>query len=85
MKTSLILLAVGLTILPEPCPADGNRSGTPVFSAEERTLCRQLSLANQPWATVRWEVSLTEARERAARERKPVFLVVNTGNVLGFV
>ncbi len=56
-----------------------------VFSAEEATLCTQLALKNQPWAAPRWEVSLTEARARAAKENKPIFLVVNTGNVLGFV
>ena len=56
-----------------------------VFSAEETKLCSQLALTNQPWARPRWEVSLTEARARAVKENKPVFLVVNTGNVLGFV
>ena len=56
-----------------------------VFSVEETKLCRHLALTNQPWAAPRWEVSLTEARARAMRENKPVFLVVNTGNVLGFV
>jgi hypothetical protein len=56
-----------------------------VFSAEESKLCAELTLTARPWATARWEVSLTEARRRAEREGKPVFLVVNTGNVLGFV
>lgn len=56
-----------------------------VFNAEETRLCTQLALRNQPWAGPRWEVSLTEARARAAKESKPIFLVVNTGNVLGFV
>ena len=56
-----------------------------VFSATETKLCNQLALKNQPWTAPRWEVSLTEARARATRENKPIFLVVNTGNVLGFV
>jgi hypothetical protein len=56
-----------------------------VFSAEESKLCAELTLSSRPWATARWEVSLTDARQRADREGKPVFLVVNTGNVLGFV
>jgi len=55
------------------------------LTADESKLCADLSLTSRPWATVRWEVSLTEARERAEREGKPIFLVVNTGNVLGFV
>jgi hypothetical protein len=61
------------------------RADTDGFSAEEEGLCRRLSIASQPWASARWEVSLTEARTRAAKEGKPIFLVVNTGNVLGFV
>ena len=63
-------------------PVNADTSG---FTPEEEQLCQRLSLASQPWAGVRWEVSLTEARARAAKEGKPVFLVVNTGNVLGFV
>ena len=38
----------------------------------------------QPWATIGWKVSVTEARQLAAKENKPVFLVVNTGNCLGW-
>lgn len=56
-----------------------------VFTAEERRLCDQLALRSQPWASIGWEVSLTAARQRAEKEGKPIFLVVNTGNVLGFV
>ena len=56
-----------------------------VFTATESKLCADLAITARPWATARWEVSLTEARARAEREGKPIFLVVNTGNVLGFV
>jgi hypothetical protein len=45
----------------------------------------ELRLDRQPWAAIPWKVSVTEARRQAAREGKPVFLVVNTGNCLGFV
>ena len=45
----------------------------------------QLRLHGQPWASVPWKVSVTAARDLAARSRKPIFLVVNTGNCLGFV
>jgi hypothetical protein len=65
--------------------AAAEQSDQPAFTPEERVLCEQLALKNQPWARVRWEVSLSEARARAEREAKPLFLVVNTGNVLGFV
>lgn len=44
-----------------------------------------LRLKNQPWATVAWKANITEARRLAAEQKKPIFLVVNTGNCLGFV
>ena len=75
----LLLFAAGVSRL---CLADSAPAG---FQAEEAALCARLALSNQQWASVRWEVSLTEARDRAKREDKPIFLVVNTGNVLGFV
>lgn len=53
--------------------------------AEFEQLHNQLDLKKQPWATIPWKVSVTEARQVAAREKKPIFLVVNTGNCLGFV
>jgi hypothetical protein len=52
--------------------------------AEFARLARELHLKNQPWASIPWKVSLTEARQLAARQRKPIFLVVNTGNCLGW-
>lgn len=75
-------LALGSPMVLPRLMADQSSS---VFTAEERRLCDQLALKNQPWAGIRWEVSLTEARARAVKEGKPVFLAVNTGNVLGFV
>jgi hypothetical protein len=42
-----------------------------------------LDLKNQPWATIPWKYSITEARRLAAASRKPIFMVVNTGNALG--
>ena len=47
-------------------------------------LRRALDLAAQPWARIPWRVSLDEARAVAARERKPLFLQINTGNPVGF-
>ncbi len=62
------------------------RGDEPPFSrAEFDRLHKELDLKNQPWATISWKVTLTEARESAAKHGKPIFLVVNTGNCLGFV
>jgi hypothetical protein len=48
-------------------------------------LCDQLRLKNQRWAGIPWKVNVTEARRAAHAQRKPVFLVVNTGNCAGWV
>jgi hypothetical protein len=44
-----------------------------------------LDVKNQPWATIPWKYSITEARKLAAATNKPIFMVVNTGNALGCV
>ena len=53
--------------------------------AEFAKLLPELGVKTRPWASVAWEDSLYEARVRAAREGKPLFVNVNTGNALGFV
>lgn len=53
--------------------------------ADFKKLATELHVKKQPWATVPWKVSVSEARQVAAKEKKPIFLVVNTGNCLGFV
>ncbi len=60
------------------------RVTTGLSEAEFGPLSRELDLKNQPWTGIRWKVSVTEARQVAAREQKPIFLVVNTGNCLGW-
>ncbi len=51
----------------------------------DEELYTQLHLKNQPWASIPWVASTTHARRIAAESKKPIFLVVNTGNCLGFV
>ena len=62
-----------------------DKTATQISAAEFEKLRKDLHVKNQPWATVPWKVSVTEARAVAAKEKKPIFLVVNTGNCLGFV
>jgi hypothetical protein len=52
--------------------------------AEFKELKARLDVHNQPWASISWQVSLTEARELAAKTRKPIFMAVGTGNPLGW-
>lgn len=57
----------------------------PIGDAEFDRLRKEMHVKSQAWAAAPWKVNVTEALEAAAREKKPVFLVVNTGNALGFV
>ena len=53
--------------------------------AEFKELKPILDVKNQPWTTITWKYSITEARKLAAATKKPIFMVVNTGNCLGCV
>lgn len=76
---STALLAFGLTA------AVAFAEAPPALSIKEfDQLCKQLHVKHQLWASVPWKTSVTEARNLTARERKPIFLVVNTGNSLGY-
>jgi hypothetical protein len=44
----------------------------------------QLRLKSKAWACVPWTASITEARLAALREQKPIFMMVDTGNPIGF-
>jgi hypothetical protein len=73
---------------PPPIRAEGAKEPkTPVAGftdAEFKDLKAKLDVHNQPWARIPWQVSLTEARELAAKTKKPIFLAVGTGNPLGW-
>jgi hypothetical protein len=53
--------------------------------ADFKELKVKLDIKNQPWASIPWKYSLAEARQLAAKTKKPIFMVVNTGNVMGCV
>ncbi len=57
----------------------------PRLSDEEfARLAKRLHVKSQPWASIPWQTSVTEARRQAAREEKPIFFNVNTGNCARF-
>ena len=100
LQTALALVATTLLLAgsaylvhrapaePPPIRTEGAKAPkTPVArftDAEFRKLKAKLDVHNQPWARIPWQVSLTEARELAAKTRKPIFMVVGTGNALGW-
>ena len=51
---------------------------------EFAALKKDLQLKSKPWATIPWRATVTEARDAAAREKKPIFMMVDTGNPIGF-
>jgi hypothetical protein len=51
--------------------------------AEFKDLKPVLDIKRQPWTTIPWKYSITEARKLAVASGKPIFMVVNTGNCLG--
>lgn len=48
-------------------------------------LHESLAPAREAWRELPWESSLLEARERAVREGKPIYLLVRSGHPLGAV
>ena len=66
--------------------AAGGEDAGPALSAREfAALYVKLHPYRQAWTAIPWVISVSEARVRAARERKPILMIVNTGNCLGFV
>ena len=84
--TVVTMFALAAAVLTQLCGAASADETTAagMSEAEFARLCKELHLKNQPWATIPWQVSLTQARQVAAKESKPIFLVVNTGNCLGW-
>ena len=82
MAAAIVGTLVGVT--PRPSPAQ-EKEPVGLSKAEFDSLLKQLSLKSQAWATIPWKNTLPEARAQAIKENKPIFMVVNTGNCLGFV
>jgi hypothetical protein len=51
---------------------------------EYKKLQPELRLKSKGWASLPWRATLTDAREAALKERKPIFMMVDTGNPIGF-
>jgi hypothetical protein len=55
-----------------------------ISDPEYQALRGDLRLKNKGWASLPWRATLTEAREAALKEKKPIFMMVDTGNPIGF-
>jgi hypothetical protein len=92
VKTMLVATSVLLAhrAMAEPPPsATESAEGTKlpvagITDAEFKDLKAKLDVHKQPWASISWQVSLTEARELAAKTKRPIFMALGTGNPLGW-
>lgn len=82
MVAAIVGTLAGVTIRHAPAQ---EKAPVGLSKAEFGKLLKQLNLKNQAWATIPWKNTLPEARTQAIKEKKPIFMVVNTGNCLGFV
>jgi len=48
-------------------------------------LHKELTSVKEPWQTIPWQLTLLEARARAAKENKPVYMLCRAGHPLGCV
>jgi len=85
--SSVALAAMGmlvvLTLQPSVVRGQNDRSEG-LSESEFDSLRQECDLRRQRWATIPWKTSMTEARDEAAETGKPLFMVVTTGNCLGY-
>jgi hypothetical protein len=67
------------------CPLSHAGEAPGLAPAEFRKLHEQLVAAHEPWEAIPWRLSLLEAQAAAARDKKPIYLLVRSGHPLGCV
>jgi len=68
----------------EPKPnKPAQERGTAMSTGEFEQFWKILQLPNEPWATVAWHSSLTEARTKAQKEKKPLLIRCSYGTLHG--
>jgi hypothetical protein len=74
---------LGLVMGLAPTRSAAEEPAATLSPAEFKELRPVMDLKSQPWTTIPWKYSITEARKLAAATKKPIFMVVNSGNCLG--
>jgi hypothetical protein len=85
IPTATLLAVLGLGVALAPSRSEAADRSADLSVAEFRELKPILDVKNRPWTTIPWQYSITEARRLAAATRKPIFMVINSGNCLGSV
>ena len=57
----------------------------PLDVAQFKKLHGELTSAKEPWQGIPWHLSILDARAEAARDKKPVYMLVRSGHPLGCV
>lgn len=73
---------IALTLLSPVLTAQSSRLDVGEF---ERLHVGLRPPAEEGWSSIRWKTSLAQACVQAAREKKPLFMVVRSGHPLGCV
>lgn len=66
-----------------PAAAPDERRG--LSDADFKELHGPLISAKEPWEAIPWRLSVREAQADAAKEKKPVYMLVRSGHPLGCV
>jgi hypothetical protein len=75
---------IAFLLLTAAAAAGGQGGGTGLSVAQFEKLHRELRPPkDELWRSIPWQVSILEGRERAAREKKPLFVWVASGEPLG--
>jgi len=75
-------VVAGLLVLFSASRADEPRG---LSLAEFEKLHKEMRCSREAWQDVPWQLSILEATARAAREKKPVYMLVRSGHPLGCV
>jgi len=75
---------VAFLVLIAAAAAGGQEGGTGLSVTQFEKLHRELQPPkDELWRSIPWQVSILEGREQAAREKKPLFVWVASGEPLG--
>ena len=94
LKSAVVVLAVSTTAahwgaltyesLAADQPAAPEKGAVGLSLADFEKLHRQLQPPkDERWRSIPWQISIVEARELAAKEKKPIFVWVASGEPLG--
>jgi hypothetical protein len=82
--TALALLLAAVAVPAVPCLSAAEPTVKQLSSADFEKLHQELQPpTDELWRSIPWHVSIIEARAQAARDKKPIFVWVASGEPLG--